>query len=217
MLKSYVFKRREKNQAENKCADLAIRDFQSLGKTKLPRGPGASTQGESNPGQKGLRDRNSPICTLSQNGYGDKWIAWFLYPFFSVSLLSAFCFVLEILRPDMRIWAESKDMLGRRIEKRAGICDSEARGTYEQTPYTNGEGLIPISYWLAIDKRLTSDWLAIDWRMTRYWLANNQNNNNNMQQHQQTTATGELTPRQEKMTAKVAQTLQRTHKPTENA
>ena len=53
-----------------KCADLAIRDFQSLGKTKLPRGPGASTQGESNPGQKGLRDRNSPTCTLSQNGYG---------------------------------------------------------------------------------------------------------------------------------------------------
>ena len=45
-------------------------DFQSLGKTKLPRGPGASTQGESNPGQKGLRDRNSPTCTLSQNGYG---------------------------------------------------------------------------------------------------------------------------------------------------
>ena len=25
---------------------------------------------ELNPGQKGLRDRNSPTCTLSQNGYG---------------------------------------------------------------------------------------------------------------------------------------------------
>jgi hypothetical protein len=22
---------------------------------------------------KGLRERNSPICTLSQNGYGDRW------------------------------------------------------------------------------------------------------------------------------------------------
>ena len=77
MLKSYVFKRREKNQAEKKCADLAIRDFQSLGKTKLPRGPGASTQGESNPGQKGLRDRNSPTCTLSQNGYGAALISGF--------------------------------------------------------------------------------------------------------------------------------------------
>ena len=29
-------------------------------------------RGESNWGQKGLRDRNSPRCTLSQNGYGEK-------------------------------------------------------------------------------------------------------------------------------------------------
>ena len=62
---------------KKRTVDWAIGDFQSLGKTKLPRGPGASTQGESNPGQKGLRDRNSPTCTLSQNGYGAGWISGF--------------------------------------------------------------------------------------------------------------------------------------------
>ena len=45
VLKSYVFKRREKNQAEKKSADLVIGDFQSLGKTKLPRGPRSKDQG----------------------------------------------------------------------------------------------------------------------------------------------------------------------------
>ena len=34
---------------------------------------------ELNPGQKGLRDRNSPTCTLSQNGYGDSSILELLY------------------------------------------------------------------------------------------------------------------------------------------
>ena len=69
--------RREKNQAEKKCADLAIRDFQSLGKTKLPRGPGARTQGESNPGQKGLRDRNSPTLSVTVRAYVDALIPRF--------------------------------------------------------------------------------------------------------------------------------------------
>ena len=32
--------------------------------------PGQGTKPELNPGSKGLRDRNSPTCTLSQNGYG---------------------------------------------------------------------------------------------------------------------------------------------------
>ena len=39
--------------------------------------PGARTQGESNLGQEGLRDRNSPTCTLSQNGYGEGLILKF--------------------------------------------------------------------------------------------------------------------------------------------
>ena len=38
---------------------------------------GARTQGESNLGQKGLRDRSSPTCTLSQNGYGEALIPRF--------------------------------------------------------------------------------------------------------------------------------------------
>ena len=40
-----------------------------MGKAKLPRGPGASTQGESNPGQKGLRDRNSPTLSVTLRAY----------------------------------------------------------------------------------------------------------------------------------------------------
>ena len=49
-------------------------------KPNSPGGPGARTQGESNPGQKGLRDRNSPTCTLSQNGYGEGLILRFGCP-----------------------------------------------------------------------------------------------------------------------------------------
>ena len=48
-----------------------------MGKANSPGGPGARTQGESNPGQKGPRDRNSPTCTLSQNGYGEGLILRF--------------------------------------------------------------------------------------------------------------------------------------------
>ena len=55
---------------EKKSSELSNGDFQDSRKSNLPRGPGARTQGESNPGQKGLRDRISPTCTLSQNGYG---------------------------------------------------------------------------------------------------------------------------------------------------
>ena len=43
----------------NKCAQIA---------PSVKEGGGQ--QWESSLGQKGLRDRNSPMCTLSQNGYG---------------------------------------------------------------------------------------------------------------------------------------------------
>ena len=34
---------------------------------------------DSNLCKKGLRDRNSPTCTLSQNGYGAEWITLRLF------------------------------------------------------------------------------------------------------------------------------------------
>ena len=110
MLKSYVFKRREKNQAEKKCADLAIRDFQSLGKTKLPRGPGASTQGESNPGQKSLRVRNSPTCTLSQNGYGKTLILRFGSPRKGCGRYDIYNIYYEAARSARFVWFVTKQM-----------------------------------------------------------------------------------------------------------
>ena len=57
----------DKNQEEKKSPNSTNGDFQEWEKANSP---GARTQGESNLGQKGLRERNSPTCTLSPNGDG---------------------------------------------------------------------------------------------------------------------------------------------------
>ena len=69
-----------KNKGEKKDPEFNKRRLREFGGTKLPRGPGARIQGESKPDQKGLRDRNSPTCILSQNGYVARCILKFGSP-----------------------------------------------------------------------------------------------------------------------------------------
>ena len=74
---------RKKKIGKNKSLDQCF--FEKCRKVKKVRElssdlffpPAQRQRGDSNPRTKGLRDRNSPTCTLSQNGYGKEMISRF--------------------------------------------------------------------------------------------------------------------------------------------